>query len=161
MNGVVESIFRHPVKGLTPESMQQVQLSAGAYFPGDRNYAIEVGPSGFDAAAPKHISKQKFTVLARFPSLARVKTRLDDPTGRFHVGDASGVGVDTPAEPDGHPHTDDACPPVGTANRGGLALDLKTCRHTQTHISDLLAGPTVYPVNTVWRVPPSGESIHL
>ncbi|MEQ1784749.1 MAG: MOSC domain-containing protein [Hyphomonadaceae bacterium] len=95
MNGWVESIFRHPVKGLTPESMQQVQLSAGAYFPGDRAYAIEVGPSGFDPAAPKHISKQKFTVLARFPSLARVKTRLDDATGRFHVGDASGFGVVT------------------------------------------------------------------
>ena len=24
-----------------------------------------------------------------------------------------------------------------------------------------LAGPTVYPVYPVWRVPPSGESIHL
>lgn len=95
MNGVVESIFRHPVKGLTPESMQQVQLAAGAYFPGDRDYAIEVGPSGFDPAAPKHISKQKFTVLARFPSLARIKTRLDDATGRFHVGDESGFGVET------------------------------------------------------------------
>ncbi len=94
MNGVVESIFRHPVKGLTPEAMNHVRLEAGAYFPGDRNYAIEVGPSGFDSAAPKHISKQKFTVLARFPSLARVKTRLDDTTGRFHVGDASGFGVD-------------------------------------------------------------------
>jgi uncharacterized protein YcbX len=94
MNGVVESIFRHPVKGLTPEAMNHVRLEAGAYFPGDRNYAIEVGPSGFDSAAPKHISKQKFTVLARFPSLARVKTRLDDTTGGFHVGDASGFGVD-------------------------------------------------------------------
>ena len=95
MNGVVESIFRHPVKGLTPEAMDRVRLEAGAYFPGDRDYAIEVGPSGFDPAAPKHISKQRFTVLARFPSLARIKTRLDDATGRFHVGDASGFGIET------------------------------------------------------------------
>jgi hypothetical protein len=95
MRGSVASIFRHPVKGLTPEAMGEVRLEAGTYFPGDRNYAIEVGPSGFDPSAPKHISKQKFTVLARFPSLARVKTRLDDATGRFHVGDASGFGVET------------------------------------------------------------------
>jgi uncharacterized protein YcbX len=95
MHGNVASIYRYPVKGLTPEAMGEVRLEAGAYFPGDRNYAIEVGPSGFDPAAPKHISKQKFTVLARFPSLARVKTRLDDATGRFHVGDASGFGVET------------------------------------------------------------------
>ena len=95
MNGVVESIHRHPVKGLTPELMQAVTLQAGAYFPGDRDYAIEVGPSGFDPAAPKHISKQRFTVLARFPELARVKTRLDDGTGMFHIGDAHGFGVET------------------------------------------------------------------
>lgn len=95
MRGTIASIHRHPVKGLTPEAMDQVRLEAGAYFPGDRNYAIEVGPSGFDPEKPKHISKQRFTVLARFPTLARIKTRLDDATGRFHVGDASGFGVET------------------------------------------------------------------
>jgi uncharacterized protein YcbX len=94
MRGTVESIYRHPVKGLTPEVMREVQLTAGAYFPGDRDYAIEVGPSGFDPENPKHISKQRFTVLARFPSLARIRTRLDDATGAFHLGDASGFGVE-------------------------------------------------------------------
>jgi uncharacterized protein YcbX len=94
MRGTVESIYRHPVKGLTPEHMSEVTLGAGEYFPGDRAYAIEVGPSGFDPANPKHISKQRFTVLARFPSLARLRTRLDDATGTFHLGDASGFGVE-------------------------------------------------------------------
>lgn len=95
MRATVVSIYRHPVKGLTPEPMSTVTLEAGAYFPHDREYAIEVGPSGFDPENPKHISKQRFTVLARFPSLARVKTRLDDATGAFHVGDAHGFGVVT------------------------------------------------------------------
>lgn len=94
MKGVVDSIYRHPVKGLTPEPLQEVYLDAGAYFPHDRHYAVEVGPSGFDPANPKPISKQRFTVLARFPQLARVKTRLDDATGRFHIGDASGFGIE-------------------------------------------------------------------
>lgn len=102
MSATVASIYRHPVKGLSPEAMDTVRLEAGAYFPGDRDYAIEVGPSGFDPENPKHISKQKFTVLARFPSLARIKTRLDDATGRFHMGDASGFGIETDlATPDG------------------------------------------------------------
>ena len=95
MRGTVSSIYRHPVKGLTPEPMNAVTLEAGAYFPHDREYAIEVGPSGFDPEAPKHISKQRFTVLARFPSLARIKTRLDDASGAFHLGDAHGFGVET------------------------------------------------------------------
>ena len=94
MRGTVESIYRHPVKGLTPEHMMQVQLTAAEYFPGDRAYAIEVGPSGFDPQNPKHISKQRFTVLARFPSLARLRTGLDDATGAFHLGDASGFGIE-------------------------------------------------------------------
>ena len=93
MAGRVAGIYRHPVKGLTPEMMDSVRLEAGAYFPGDRDYAVEVGPSGFDPENPRHISKQRFTVLARFPQLARIKTRLDDATGEFHFGDAHGFGV--------------------------------------------------------------------
>lgn len=102
MRGTVASIYRHPVKGLTPEPLDAVKLEAGAYFPHDREYAIEVGPSGFDPENPKHISKQRFTVLARFPALARVKTRFDEVIGVFHVGDAHGFGIEANlATPDG------------------------------------------------------------
>lgn len=90
----VASLFRHPVKGLTPEPLGGVQLAAGCYFPGDRQWAVEAGPSGFDPANPGHISKMKFTVLARFPSLARLKTRLEEPS-LFHISDAHGFGVTT------------------------------------------------------------------
>ena len=47
----IESIYRYPVKGLTPEPMPRVTLSPGQTLPGDRLYAIENGPSGFDSAA--------------------------------------------------------------------------------------------------------------
>ena len=100
MRGTVASIYRHPVKGLTPEPINAVTLEAGGYFPHDREYAIEVGPSGFDPEAPAHISKQRFTVLARFPSLARIKTRLDDASGAFHLGDAHGFGIETRLDTD-------------------------------------------------------------
>ena len=33
-------------------------------------------------------------MLARFPSLARLRTRLEDATGAFHIGDAHGFGVE-------------------------------------------------------------------
>jgi uncharacterized protein len=95
MRGRIASLHRHPVKGLTPERLAAAQLTEGEHFPRDREYALEVGPSGFDPEKPAHISKQRFTVLARFPSLARLKTRLDDETGVFHVGDAYGFGVET------------------------------------------------------------------
>jgi uncharacterized protein YcbX len=94
MLGDVISIFRHPVKGFTPEPLEGAELGPGQCFPMDRKWAIEVGPSGFDAAKPAHISKNRFCVLARFPEIARIRTTLDDAAGMMHVGDASGFGVE-------------------------------------------------------------------
>ncbi len=77
----IAALYRHPVKGLTPEPLTGARLDAGAAFPGDRLYAVEIGPSGFDPEAPAHISKMRFAVLARIPALARVVSRWDEATG--------------------------------------------------------------------------------
>lgn len=74
----VAALYRHPVKGFTPEPLERAALTAGQAFPGDRLRAIEIGPSGFDPAAPAHISKMRFTVLARLPQIARIRTRWDE-----------------------------------------------------------------------------------
>jgi len=81
VTGLVTGIFRHPVKGFTPEPLTQVDLAPGAGFPGDRIYAVENGPCGFDPAAPAFVSKQKFTVLAAIPKVGAVRTRYHDATG--------------------------------------------------------------------------------
>jgi len=80
-NGYVAAIFRHPVKGFTPESLTHVDLAPGEGFPHDRTYAVENGPSGFDPEAPAWVTKQKFTVLAAIPKVAAARTRVDDATG--------------------------------------------------------------------------------
>jgi uncharacterized protein YcbX len=85
MDGYVQSIWRHPVKGFTPESLTTVELKANACFPFDRLYAVEDGPSGFDQANPAHISKQKFTVLAKIAAVARIRTCYDDATGELEA----------------------------------------------------------------------------
>ncbi|HEV2530605.1 MOSC domain-containing protein [Phenylobacterium sp.] len=81
MTGHVAGIFRHPVKGFTPEPLTAVDLAPGRGFPGDRIYAVENGPCGFDPAGPAFIPKQKFTVLAALPRVAAVRTRYHDATG--------------------------------------------------------------------------------
>jgi len=81
MIGTLQSLWRHPVKGFTPEALDEAVLAAGACFPCDRLYAVEDGPSGFDPQAPRHISKQKFTVLAKIPAVARIRTAYDDTSG--------------------------------------------------------------------------------
>lgn len=90
MSGHVAAIFRHPVKGFTPERLETVTLAPGEGFPADRIYAVENGPCGFDPSAPAHVPKQKFTVLAHMPRVASARTRFDDATGTLHVS-AEGI----------------------------------------------------------------------
>jgi uncharacterized protein len=77
----ISSLYRYPVKGLSPERLSTAKLPTDGYFPGDRLFAIENGPSGFDAANPEHQPKLKFFMLMRHEALARLTTRYDDVGG--------------------------------------------------------------------------------
>ncbi|MEJ0078823.1 MAG: MOSC domain-containing protein [Alphaproteobacteria bacterium] len=81
----LSAIYRYPVKGLSPEKLDRAHLTAGAYFPGDRLFAIENGPSGFDAAAPVHQPKTKYLMLMRDERLATLRTRYEDATGTISI----------------------------------------------------------------------------
>ncbi|WP_230534142.1 MOSC domain-containing protein [Microvirga roseola] len=74
----IVSLQRYPVKGLSPEALNEVTLAKGDYFPGDRLFAIENGPAGFDPENPQHQPKIKFLMLMRNEVLARLKTRYLD-----------------------------------------------------------------------------------
>jgi hypothetical protein len=85
MTATIAALFRHPIKGFTPEKLKLAELAAGGTFPGDRLYALEDGPSGFDPAAPAWFPKQRYAVLASIAEVAKAKTRLDDSTGVMHA----------------------------------------------------------------------------
>jgi uncharacterized protein YcbX len=78
MNARIAELHRYPVKGLSPEKVEKAVLAQGAYFPGDRLYAIENGPAGFDPAMPAHQPKIKFLMLMRNERLASLRTRYLD-----------------------------------------------------------------------------------
>lgn len=73
----IQSIYRYPIKGLSPEPLASAALSPRQTVPGDRLYAIENGPSGFDPVAQPYLSKQHFLMLMRNERLARLHTRFD------------------------------------------------------------------------------------
>jgi uncharacterized protein YcbX len=74
----IASLYRYPVKGLSPEPLKDVTLGVGQTLPADRRYAIENGPSGFDPADPKWMVKAHFLMLMRDEWLAALQTRFDD-----------------------------------------------------------------------------------
>jgi uncharacterized protein len=80
MKAEVQSLYRYPVKGLSPEKLDEAALEKDGHFPGDRLYAIENGPSGFDPKAAEHLPKIKYLMLMRQERLARFKTIYDDTT---------------------------------------------------------------------------------
>jgi len=81
----IAGLYRYPVKGLSPEPLQQVALDIGQTFPADRRYAIENGPSGFDPAAPVWRPKSHYLMLMRNERLAGYRTLFDDRTGILTV----------------------------------------------------------------------------
>jgi uncharacterized protein YcbX len=73
----VSGLYRYPVKGLSPEPLQKVEVSIGQTFPADRRYAIENGPSGF-AETPAWKPKTVFLTLTRDERIAGLQTQFED-----------------------------------------------------------------------------------
>jgi uncharacterized protein len=95
MTGMAEiiSLYRYPVKGLSPEPLESAALKADSHFPGDRMFAVENGPSGFDPRAAEQMPKIKFLMLMRNERLARLKTRYDDGSGVLSISQGGHVVV--------------------------------------------------------------------
>jgi uncharacterized protein YcbX len=89
----IASLYRYPVKGLSPESLPSVVLEVGQTFPADRRYAIENGPSGFDPTAPEWLPKSYFLMLMRNERLAGLQTRFEDRTNLLTIAESGGAAA--------------------------------------------------------------------
>lgn len=81
----VAALYRYPVKGLSPERLTEVPVTAGETLPGDRLYAIENGPGKFDPANPRHLPKINFLMLMRNARLATFDTKFDMDSHRLDL----------------------------------------------------------------------------
>ena len=73
----VKQIQRFPVKGLSGEPLESVELKAFDGIAGDRLFGFARYDSGFDPQNPKPLDKSKFVVLANEAALAGLKTKFD------------------------------------------------------------------------------------
>jgi len=88
----VANIYRYPVKGLGPDRLESAELAPGRTIAGDRLYAIENGPSGFDPAHPVYFPKSRFLMLMRNERLAALRTTFDEATHTLAIkADSGGV----------------------------------------------------------------------
>lgn len=81
----VASIYRYPIKGLSPESLEQVTLTPGLCLPHDRRFALAKAATQFDPAQPAWLAKTNFFMLMRDESLAQLQTHVDEESGVLTV----------------------------------------------------------------------------
>lgn len=81
----IETLYRYPVKGLTPERLAAARLSPGRCVPWDRAFALSQGDSAFDPARPGWVPKTNFMCLLREAKIAALRTRFDEATGVLSV----------------------------------------------------------------------------
>ena len=88
----VDTLTRFPVKGLSGQELESVQLHPGQGFPSDRQFGFARPDSGFNPNDPKPLPKTKFYMLARDATLSLLNTAFDDATGVLSISapDASG-----------------------------------------------------------------------
>lgn len=86
----IESLYRYPVKGLTPERLTTATLSPGSCIPSDRAFALAQGDAGLDTEHPAWISKVNFLCLAKNPAAARLRTKFDEAAGLLTIRDPAG-----------------------------------------------------------------------
>ncbi|OYY04186.1 MAG: sulfurase [Acidocella sp. 35-58-6] len=98
----IESLYRYPVKGLTPEPLSSAALTPGRCIPWDRAFALAQGDGAYDPANPTWVSKSNFMCLLKNAHIALLQTRFDEITGLLSVTAPDGGGFDaSPFTPEG------------------------------------------------------------
>jgi len=100
----VEHIYRYPVKGFSPEALEDVVLTPGQCVPHDREFALAQADSPFDPAAPVWMRKTNFACLMANAGIALLHTAYDPRTGQLAI-----------RPPDGPPLVADIRGPAGRA----------------------------------------------
>ncbi|UPL18929.1 MOSC domain-containing protein [Microbacterium aurugineum] len=99
----VVALYRHPIKGLTPERRDALTVQTDGRIAGDRVLAFRFA----DAAVPEdrdgldYWPKSKGLALQDFPALAALRTGYDDETRRVRIEHSGTVLVEAGLDDDG------------------------------------------------------------
>jgi uncharacterized protein len=91
----IESLYRYPVKGLTPELLTGATLSPGRCIPWDRAFALAQGDATYDPSNPGWVSKTNFMCLLRNAGVASLKTKFDETTQTLAITTPAGERINT------------------------------------------------------------------
>ncbi|MBT5494905.1 MAG: MOSC domain-containing protein, partial [Alphaproteobacteria bacterium] len=85
MTIALSDIRRYPVKGMSGETLDAVDVIAGEALPHDRRFALAHASSGFNRAEPGWMPKNHFLNLSRDEKLAQLAVHFDPETTTLTV----------------------------------------------------------------------------
>ena len=140
----IDHLYRYPVKGLTAEALEAVDLSPGQALPWDRAFALAQGDAPFDPAQPAWLPKHHFMCLMRNARIATLRSTFDERSG-----------VMTLIAPDGAMLQAHALSPAGraqiaawlTAFLGDEARGTPVLHHTPGHVFGDMRGQVISLIN--------------
>jgi uncharacterized protein YcbX len=98
----IEHLYRYPVKGLTAEALEAVDLVSGQTLPWDRAFALAQGDAPFDPAAPQWTPKTHFLCLAVNARTALLKAHFDTRDNTLFIRAPDGQSIaEKPLTPGG------------------------------------------------------------
>lgn len=83
MAGRIARICRYPVKGLSPDDLEEVRLEVDRPLPHDRRFAIARATTRIDASDPEWMEKTRFHTLLRDARLGQLNASYDPETTRL------------------------------------------------------------------------------
>ena len=89
----IEHLYRYPVKGLTAEALEQVEVEAGESLPWDRAFALAQGDAAFDPAAPRWLAKTNFMCLMANARASLLRASFDPARGMLLIRAPDGTAV--------------------------------------------------------------------
>ncbi len=81
----IVSLYRYPVKGLSPERLKAVTVQRDEGFPLDRKFALLRSGADFDPSAPAWLAKANFLMLMVHEKLAILETRYSEAENTLYI----------------------------------------------------------------------------
>jgi len=97
----IERIYRYPVKGLSAEALEEVEVEAGGCLPWDRAFALAQGDAPFDPEDPHWLQKSHFMCLMKNARIARLHSAFDPRTGVLAIRGPHGEIAEDALSPEG------------------------------------------------------------
>lgn len=120
MSPTLAEIYRHPVKSLGEEALDEVRLEPGRSLPWDRAWAIAHGASDWDAEHPQWLHCRNFVTQRHVTELAQSRMAWDDVARRLSLShpDLPDLSID-PDAPGGAEALLDWIAPLARARQPG------------------------------------------